>query len=102
MGFAIIYPFVRNHTILFIWCSLSVGDAFGERSFFPPNVENLIAHRALPGPPWRYTDDTEMAQIAAQCGFYDQSHFNRHFKSATGLTPLVYRRRFRERRDHTD
>src|SRR5215471_8276392 len=41
---------------------LSVGDAFGERFFTHPHVvEQLIAARALPAPPWRYTDDTEMA-----------------------------------------
>jgi ADP-ribosylglycohydrolase len=53
---------------------LSVGDAFGERFFIRPGewsdqqlaphadiAERLIAMRALPAPPWRYTDDTEMA-----------------------------------------
>jgi ADP-ribosylglycohydrolase len=40
---------------------LSVGDAFGQRFFHPPNVQTLIADRALPRPPWAYTDDTEMA-----------------------------------------
>jgi ADP-ribosylglycohydrolase len=40
---------------------LSVGDAFGERFFFPPNVESLIERRAVPAPPWRITDDTIMA-----------------------------------------
>jgi ADP-ribosylglycohydrolase len=41
---------------------LSVGDAFGERFFTHPHVvEQLIAARAVPAPPWRYTDDTEMA-----------------------------------------
>jgi len=41
---------------------LSVGDAFGERFFTHPNVvDQLIAARAVPAPPWPYTDDTEMA-----------------------------------------
>src|SRR5436853_3124106 len=40
---------------------LSVGDAFGQRFFYAPSVEWLIAERALPRPPWPYTDDTEMA-----------------------------------------
>jgi ADP-ribosylglycohydrolase len=41
---------------------LSIGDAFGERFFVHPDVvANLIVMRALPAPPWRYTDDTEMA-----------------------------------------
>jgi ADP-ribosylglycohydrolase len=40
---------------------LSVGDAFGQRFFYAPNVESLIDERAMPAPPWPYTDDTEMA-----------------------------------------
>jgi ADP-ribosylglycohydrolase len=47
------------------WLSLdglSVGDTFGERFFGPPeDVMKRIAARALPPPPWTYTDDTEMA-----------------------------------------
>lgn len=39
--------------------------------------------------------DMTVSQIALDCGFFDQSHFNHHFKSLTGLTPLKYRRRFR-------
>ncbi|MEZ4266554.1 MAG: ADP-ribosylglycohydrolase family protein [Myxococcota bacterium] len=42
---------------------LSVGDAFGERFFTHPGVAiQLIASRAVPAPPWGYTDDTVMAQ----------------------------------------
>jgi ADP-ribosylglycohydrolase len=41
---------------------LSCGDAFGERFFLHPEAaRSLIAQRALPSPPWRYTDDTAMA-----------------------------------------
>jgi len=41
---------------------LSCGDAFGERFFVHPEVaRSLIAQRALPSRPWRYTDDTAMA-----------------------------------------
>lgn len=41
---------------------LSVGDAFGERFFVnPATVEKLIADRAVPRPPWKWTDDTAMA-----------------------------------------
>lgn len=35
--------------------------------------------------------------IALDCGFYDQSHFTRAFRTATGLTPLEYRKRFAQR-----
>lgn len=41
------------------------------------------------------SSDTSVSQIAIHCGFYDQSHFNRHFKASTGLTPLKYRKRYR-------
>jgi ADP-ribosylglycohydrolase len=41
---------------------LSCGDAFGERFFLHPEVaQSLIAQRAVPSKPWRYTDDTAMA-----------------------------------------
>jgi ADP-ribosylglycohydrolase len=39
---------------------LSVGDALGQR-FFCTDVEWLANVRAIPRPPWRYTDDTMMA-----------------------------------------
>ncbi len=40
------------------------------------------------------TSNQTLTNIAAQCGFYDQSHFSRQFKASTGMTPLDYRRRF--------
>lgn len=41
---------------------LSVGDAFGERYFVSPDKATyLIAERAVPDPPWMWTDDTAMA-----------------------------------------
>ena len=41
---------------------LSCGDAFGERFFLPDSVAtSLIQQRALPAPPWFFTDDTVMA-----------------------------------------
>lgn len=39
-----------------------------------------------------------VGQIALDCGFYDQSHFTRAFRQATGLRPLDYRRRFTPKR----
>ncbi|MEM1442993.1 MAG: AraC family transcriptional regulator [Verrucomicrobiota bacterium] len=35
-----------------------------------------------------------MGEIAAQLGFYDQSHFTKRFRKVTGVTPLQYRRQF--------
>jgi ADP-ribosylglycohydrolase len=45
---------------------LSVGDALGERFFFPSNPRLLIEDRVLPAAPWRYTDDTVMALCIAE------------------------------------
>jgi ADP-ribosylglycohydrolase len=46
---------------------LSVGDAFGERFFHPARVITLLGGtREMPPPPWRYTDDTEMALAIAE------------------------------------
>lgn len=36
--------------------------------------------------------DRSIADIAQACGFYDHSAFTRAFRSATGVTPTVYRR----------
>lgn len=33
-----------------------------------------------------------MGDIAAECGFYDQSSFTRQFRKVLGLTPGAYRR----------
>lgn len=63
---------------------LSVGDAFGERFFGPPDVVlSRLAARATPRPPWRYTDDTEMAlsivEVLAARGHVDQDHLAARF-----------------------
>lgn len=36
-----------------------------------------------------------VGEIAVATGFYDQSHFTKHFRRVTGMTPLAYRKRFR-------
>ncbi|MEM9194150.1 MAG: helix-turn-helix domain-containing protein [Myxococcota bacterium] len=35
-----------------------------------------------------------LAFVAAECGFHDQSHLNRHFKRHIGTTPAKYRAAF--------
>ncbi len=52
-------------------------------------VRLLMARRAL--------EETGLAvgTIALECGFYDQSHFNRAFRAQLGIPPLEYRHRFR-------
>jgi ADP-ribosylglycohydrolase len=78
---------------------LSVGDAFGQGFFVnPAMVESLIAERALPAPPWRYTDDTEMALslvavLRVHCTV-DQhmlaSSFARRYDYHRGYGPAMY------------
>jgi AraC-like DNA-binding protein len=41
---------------------------------------------------WLEETDRGFAQIAGDLGFADQSHFIRHFRELTGLTPARYRR----------
>ena len=36
-----------------------------------------------------YSEDTNQAQLAYQCGYADQSHFIREFKQFSGYTPLA-------------
>ncbi|HEY2795582.1 MAG TPA: AraC family transcriptional regulator [Micromonosporaceae bacterium] len=38
---------------------------------------------------------TGVADVAAECGFYDQSHLNRHFKKMLGIAPTAYARSVR-------
>jgi ADP-ribosylglycohydrolase len=57
---------------------LSVGDSFGEKFFVnPATVEQLIAQRAFPAGPWRWTDDTAMGlaivDMLERFGEIDQS-----------------------------
>ena len=79
---------------------LSVGDAFGERFFLHPDiVGGLLAQRALPAPPWRYTDDTEMAlslvAVLRQYGTVEQDSlawsFAQHYDPSRGYGPAMHR-----------
>lgn len=38
--------------------------------------------------------DEPLSSIAVACGFYDQSSFNRQFRSVLGITPGTYRSRY--------
>ena len=38
-----------------------------------------------------------ISEIATAAGFFDQSHFARTFKNATGLSPIAFRKMFRNR-----
>jgi PAS domain S-box-containing protein len=39
--------------------------------------------------------DIAIAEIATECGFYDQSHFSRTFREIIHATPAAYRKRYR-------
>ena len=41
------------------------------------------------------------AEAALQAGFADQSHFNRFFKTLSGLTPSQYRAAFQAGKEQT-
>jgi hypothetical protein len=63
---------------------LSCGDAFGERFFLPDSLtKSLIQQRALPAPPWFFTDDTVMAlsilETLAQHSEINQDYLARSF-----------------------
>jgi ADP-ribosylglycohydrolase len=79
---------------------LSVGDAFGERFFVHPDiVQRLIMQRALPAPPWPYTDDTEMAltitAVLRQHESIDQNalakSFAARYNPSRGYGPAMHR-----------
>lgn len=44
------------------------------------------------------TGSSNLAEVAIQCGFCDQSHFTSHFKRQTGLTPKRFADQSKERR----
>jgi ADP-ribosylglycohydrolase len=78
----------------------SVGDAFGERFFLHPDLaSSLLLDRALPSPPWRYTDDTEMAlsivSVLRRHGAVEQdalaSSFAARYDPSRGYGPAMHR-----------
>jgi ADP-ribosylglycohydrolase len=63
---------------------LSIGDAFGQRYFGQSDVMlAMIERRALPIPPWQFTDDTVMAigivETLRAHGTLDQDHLAERF-----------------------
>lgn len=71
---------------------LSVGDAFGERFFGHPDTIALkLMHRALPHPPWPYSDDTAMAlsvcEVLEQQGGIDGDELARCFAKRYAAEP---------------
>jgi len=42
----------------------------------------------------RLQKGVDLSQVALECGFFDQSHFHRHFKAMTTVTPKAYQVNF--------
>lgn len=62
---------------------LSIGDAFGECFFYQSMADMILSSRAIPEPPWRYTDDTVMAisiyEVLERFGGIDQDDLAERF-----------------------
>lgn len=52
-------------------------------------VRNVRVERSLA---FMSSRNLSLTEIAARCGFADQSHFNRSFKQIMGITPSTYRK----------
>ncbi|MBK8020630.1 MAG: ADP-ribosylglycohydrolase family protein [Chloroflexi bacterium] len=78
---------------------LSLGDAFGDRFFLHAHTAKaLIAERALPKPPWDFTDDTNMAlsiyEILRLHGSIEQDaladSFAKHYEPSRGYGAAMH------------
>jgi ADP-ribosylglycohydrolase len=87
---------------------LCCGDAFGERFFIPKEVAlTLIDQRAVPAPPWIFTDDTMVAisivSTLEEHACIDQEHLARSFASnydpSRGYGPAMHELLGRIRRE---
>ena len=70
---------------------LSLGDSFGQHFFAPELWRTEFNSRELPPPPWKYTDDTEMAlaiaDVLADHGEIDQDLLAAGFARRFGINP---------------
>lgn len=75
-------------------CGLSRGHfahAFRATTGVPPH-KWLLLHRIHRAQEMMERTDECLAEIALSCGFADQSHFTRTFRSVMGRSPAVWRR----------
>jgi AraC family transcriptional regulator len=76
------------------YCGLSVSyfvRAFKSTTGDPPH-RWILRHRIGLAKSMLVHGDASLAEIAASCGFADQSHFTRMFRSFVGATPAAWRR----------
>jgi AraC family transcriptional regulator len=69
--------------------------AFRETTGKPPH-RWLIEHRVARAKELLLQSNLPIVEIAADCGFADQSHLTRLFTNLAGVPPGTWRRRFRE------
>ncbi len=75
-------------------CGLSrshFAHAFRSTTGVPPH-KWLLLHRVRHACEMMERTDKRLAEIAHSCGFADQSHFSRTFRSVMGNSPAVWRR----------
>lgn len=75
-------------------CGLSVSHfvrAFGLSTGDPPH-RWMLRHRVERSKSLLRHTEATLAEVAVSCGFADQSHFTRVFKSFVGVTPAAWRR----------
>jgi len=65
------------------------------RLFGMPSIEYLILTRINAARDLLETTDRTISDIAQEVGFYDHSHFIRHFKRLRGCTPNQYRQQYK-------
>lgn len=58
-------------------------------------TEHILALRIQEAQRLLITQTINMSEVATRTGFFDQSHFTKRFKKATGMKPLDYQKRFR-------
>jgi AraC-like DNA-binding protein len=80
----------------------SIGEAVGLSPFHAARM--FTRHTGMPPHAWRnqarlnqaktlLRQQTPIAEVAAWCGFTDQSHLTKHFKRAYGVTPGAWNAR---------
>ena len=67
------------------------------RSVLRMSPTEYVLSRRVQDAQRRLTESSEtIADIGINVGFVDQSHFTKRFRKITGMTPLAYRKRFRQ------